>query len=68
MPKVFIEMKPGIIQLDFTWYSNATQASRLFSSAQSDKVLSKGTVSDVCSADWPKKDSANFESQNFEGP
>ena len=26
------------------------------------------TVSDVCSTDWPKKDSANFESQNFEGP
>ena len=28
----------------------------------------KFTVSDVCSTDWPKKDSANFESQNFEGP
>ena len=27
----------------------------------------KNTVSDVCSTDWPKKDSANFESQNFEG-
>ena len=26
------------------------------------------TVSDVCSTDWPKKDSTNFESQNFEGP
>ena len=26
------------------------------------------TVSNVCSTDWPKKDSANFESQNFEGP
>ena len=26
------------------------------------------TVSDVCSTDSPKKDSTNFESQNFEGP
>ena len=26
------------------------------------------TVSNICSTDWPKKDSANFESQNFEGP
>ena len=26
------------------------------------------TVSDVCSTDWPKKDSANLVSQNFEGP
>ena len=26
------------------------------------------TVFDVCSTDWPKKDSADFESQNFEGP
>ena len=25
------------------------------------------TVSNVCSTDWPKKDIANFESQNFEG-
>ena len=33
-----------------------------------ERNLLYSTVSDVCSTDWQKKDSANFESQNFEGP
>ena len=26
------------------------------------------TMWDLCTIDWPKEDTANFESQNFEGP